>query len=158
PRFGGEGLGVRGCCLCLMPNPLTPSPSPPKRGRGEHEPDSLTGLVYEEARLPAQARLFGQAVLRPSRPTPRPRPMGWGMAEKATPPAEPTVTFWGAARTVTGSMHMVEACGQTLLLDCGLFQGSRAETYHRNCEFPFRPKDIDAVLLSHAHIDHCGNL
>jgi metallo-beta-lactamase family protein len=74
------------------------------------------------------------------------------------PPAEPTVTFWGATRTVTGSMHQVHAAGRTLLLDCGLFQGHRAESYRRNSYFPFRPKDIDAVLLSHAHIDHCGNL
>jgi metallo-beta-lactamase family protein len=71
---------------------------------------------------------------------------------------EPTVTFWGAARTVTGSMHQVDACGRTLLLDCGFFQGHRAESMRRNRDFPFRPKDIDAVLLSHAHIDHCGNL
>jgi metallo-beta-lactamase family protein len=73
-------------------------------------------------------------------------------------PAEPTVTFWGATRSVTGSMHRVDACGQSLLLDCGLFQGHRAESLRRNREFPFRPRDIDAVLLSHAHIDHCGNL
>src|SRR5436190_22170979 len=72
--------------------------------------------------------------------------------------AEPRVTFWGAAQTVTGSMHQVDACGRTLLLDCGLFQGRRADSFQRNREFPFRPKDIDAVLLSHAHIDHCGNL
>jgi metallo-beta-lactamase family protein len=74
------------------------------------------------------------------------------------PPAEPTVTFWGAARTVTGSMCQVEARGQTILFDCGLFQGSRAESARRNRNFPFRPKEIDAVLLSHAHVDHCGNL
>jgi metallo-beta-lactamase family protein len=80
------------------------------------------------------------------------------MARKRTAPAEPTVTFWGAARSVTGSMHRVDARGQTLLLDCGLFQGHRAEGFRRNREFPFRPRDIDAVLLSHAHIDHCGNL
>jgi metallo-beta-lactamase family protein len=55
-------------------------------------------------------------------------------------------------------MHQVDACGETLLLDCGFFQGRRAESYQRNRSFPFRPKDIDAVLLSHAHIDHCGNL
>jgi metallo-beta-lactamase family protein len=80
------------------------------------------------------------------------------MAKKSKPAAEPTVTFWGAARTVTGSMHRLDACGKTLLLDCGLFQGKRAESRQRNQDFPFRAKDIDAVLLSHAHIDHCGNL
>ena len=80
------------------------------------------------------------------------------MPAKPKPSAEPTVTFWGAARTVTGSLHRVDACGRTLLLDCGLFQGRRAESRRRNQEFPFRPRDIDAVLLSHAHIDHCGNL
>ena len=72
--------------------------------------------------------------------------------------AEPTVTFWGATRGVTGSMHEVDAAGQRLLLDCGLFQGPRAESHRRNAKFPFRPRDIDTVLLSHAHIDHCGNL
>lgn len=80
------------------------------------------------------------------------------MAKKRNPPTDPTVTFWGATRTVTGSMHQVDACGKTLLLDCGLFQGRRAESYRRNQDFPFRPRDIDMVLLSHAHIDHCGNL
>jgi metallo-beta-lactamase family protein len=80
------------------------------------------------------------------------------MASKRKPPADPTVTFWGATRGVTGSMHQVDARGRTLLLDCGLFQGSRAESHRRNRAFPFRPRDIDAVLLSHAHLDHCGNL
>src|SRR5438552_9779950 len=80
------------------------------------------------------------------------------MAKKRPLPAEPTTTFWGATRTVTGSMHRVDAGGRSLLLDCGLFQGHREESRHRNREFPFRPRDIDAVLLSHAHIDHCGNL
>ena len=55
-------------------------------------------------------------------------------------------------------MHQVTANGRTILLDCGLFQGRRAESNERNRDFPFRPKDIDAVVLSHAHIDHCGNL
>ena len=73
-------------------------------------------------------------------------------------PAEPTATFWGAAQTVTGSMHQITAGGKRILLDCGLFQGHRSEGIERNRNFPFRAKDIDAVILSHAHIDHCGNL
>ncbi|MDB5307746.1 MAG: Ribonuclease [Gemmataceae bacterium] len=80
------------------------------------------------------------------------------MAKADSPPARPTVTFWGAARTVTGSMHQVSAGGKLVLLDCGLFQGHRAESFHRNRDLPFRAKDVDAVILSHAHIDHCGNL
>jgi metallo-beta-lactamase family protein len=66
--------------------------------------------------------------------------------------------FWGAARTVTGSMHLLEANGRRLLLDCGLYQGRRKEAFERNRDFPFDPASIDAVLLSHAHIDHSGNL
>ncbi len=68
------------------------------------------------------------------------------------------ITFWGAARTVTGSMHLLEINGQKLLLDCGLFQGKRKESNQRNRNFPFDPQVIDAVILSHAHIDHSGNL
>ena len=68
------------------------------------------------------------------------------------------IRFYGAARTVTGSMHLLEVNDHKLLLDCGLFQGRRKETYQRNRTFPFLPKDIDAVILSHAHIDHSGNL
>jgi metallo-beta-lactamase family protein len=55
-------------------------------------------------------------------------------------------------------MHQLSANGKEILLDCGLFQGRRAESQTRNREFPFRAKDISAVILSHAHIDHCGNL
>jgi metallo-beta-lactamase family protein len=80
------------------------------------------------------------------------------MSTPTTPRPLLRVTFHGAARTVTGSMHLVEVNGLRLLLDCGLFQGHRAEAYDRNSHFPFAPKDIAAVVLSHAHIDHCGNL
>src|SRR5438270_260382 len=68
------------------------------------------------------------------------------------------VTFWGAACTVTGSMLLVEINGDRIPLDCGLYQGKRSEARQRNSMFPFPPSDIKAVVLSHAHIDHCGNL
>jgi len=68
------------------------------------------------------------------------------------------VTFWGAARTVTGSMHLVDANGHQILLDCGFYQGKRSEARQRNSTFPFRPGDIHALVLSHAHIDHSGNI
>jgi metallo-beta-lactamase family protein len=66
--------------------------------------------------------------------------------------------FHGAAQTVTGSMHLVEVNGSRLLLDCGLYQGKRKESIERNRKFPFDVTTIDAVVLSHAHIDHSGNL
>jgi metallo-beta-lactamase family protein len=72
--------------------------------------------------------------------------------------AEPTLTFWGAAGGVTGSMHLLEVGNHKILLDCGLHQGRREEARQRNSHFPFHPDQIDAVILSHAHIDHCGNL
>lgn len=68
------------------------------------------------------------------------------------------VQFWGAARTVTGSMHLVQVGEHRILLDCGLYQGRREEAYRRNRDFPFTGQEIDAVVLSHAHIDHSGNL
>ncbi len=68
------------------------------------------------------------------------------------------LTFHGAVRTVTGSMHLVECRGKRVLLDCGLYQGPRQEAFLRNSRLPFDPASIDLVILSHAHIDHCGNL
>jgi metallo-beta-lactamase family protein len=69
-----------------------------------------------------------------------------------------TLQFLGAAQTVTGSMHFLSLNGQRILLDCGLFQGHRGEANERNTHFPVDPESIDAVVLSHAHIDHSGNL
>jgi metallo-beta-lactamase family protein len=68
------------------------------------------------------------------------------------------LTFHGAAGGVTGSQHKLESNGATLLLDCGLFQGRRKEAEKRNRELPFPARSVDAVVLSHAHIDHSGRL
>lgn len=68
------------------------------------------------------------------------------------------ITFYGAARTTTGSMHLVEANGRRILLDCGIYQGHRKEAFEINRNIPFDPASLDAVILSHAHVDHCGNI
>lgn len=68
------------------------------------------------------------------------------------------ISFFGAAGEVTGSRHLLEAGGKKILLDCGMFQGHRRESLDKNRSFPVRPAELDAVLLSHAHIDHCGGL
>ena len=68
------------------------------------------------------------------------------------------VTFYGAARTTTGSMHYVEANGLRILLDCGLYQGHRKEAFEINRNIPVDIESLDWVVLSHAHIDHSGNL
>src|SRR6516162_3476827 len=68
------------------------------------------------------------------------------------------LTFWGAAGAVTGSMHLVEVAGKRLLLDCGLNQGRRKEADEKNRHLPFAGSTIDALILSHAHIDHSGNI
>ncbi|MBE0571728.1 MAG: MBL fold metallo-hydrolase [Ignavibacteriaceae bacterium] len=68
------------------------------------------------------------------------------------------IQFIGAARTVTGSQHLLTINGKKILLDCGLFQGRRKDTYEKNKNFKFDPKEVDALILSHAHIDHSGNI
>ncbi len=66
--------------------------------------------------------------------------------------------FHGAAQTVTGSMHLLSFNDKKVLLDCGLYQGRRQEARERNSSFPFDSRQIDCLLLSHAHLDHCGNI
>jgi len=68
------------------------------------------------------------------------------------------ITFYGAARTVTGSMYVIEVGGKKLLLECGIHQGRREESEQRNQKLPFDPAKIDAMILSHAHLDHSGNI
>ena len=68
------------------------------------------------------------------------------------------ITFHGAAQEVTGSCHVVRVGGSTVALDFGMFQGHRAEAAQKNLSVPFRPAELDAVILSHAHIDHSGRL
>lgn len=67
------------------------------------------------------------------------------------------IQFYGAAKTVTGSCHILHINGKTVLLDCGLYQG-KGEKEFRNEEFGFNPKEVDYVILSHAHIDHSGRI
>ena len=69
------------------------------------------------------------------------------------------ITFHGAAQNVTGSKHLIETDdGYRLLLDCGFHQGHRKEAEKLNRNFPIDAKEVDAVILSHAHLDHCGLL
>src|SRR3569832_345873 len=69
------------------------------------------------------------------------------------------LTFHGAARTVTGSKHLITTDnGKNILLDCGLYQGRGKDTDPLNRHFNFNPAAIDTVILSHAHIDHSGNI
>ncbi len=67
------------------------------------------------------------------------------------------IQFFGGAQTVTGSQHLLTINDKKILLECGLFQGRRKDTYEKNKNFKFDPKEIDAMILSHAHIDHSGN-
>ena len=68
------------------------------------------------------------------------------------------VTFYGAVREVTGSLHVLATAHDHLLLDCGLFQGHRKKTAEKNKVLPFDPAMVTNVILSHAHIDHSGRL
>ena len=68
------------------------------------------------------------------------------------------IEFVGAAREVTGSCHILRVAGKTVLLDCGLFQGKRGESHAKNLRLPIAIEAINAVVLSHAHIDHAGRL
>ncbi len=68
------------------------------------------------------------------------------------------IQFFGAAQTVTGSQHLISANGNRILLECGLFHGKRRESFERNRCLPFDAASVDALILSHAHIDHSGNI
>ena len=68
------------------------------------------------------------------------------------------VTFYGAVREVTGSMHLLDTGDDRILLDCGLFQGRRKETDEKNRVLPFDPAILTNIILSHAHIDHSGRI
>jgi metallo-beta-lactamase family protein len=68
------------------------------------------------------------------------------------------ITFLGAAQEVTGSCHLLQVGDKSVALDFGMFQGRRAETHEKNQTLPFEPDQLDAVILSHAHIDHSGRL
>jgi metallo-beta-lactamase family protein len=66
--------------------------------------------------------------------------------------------IYGAAQTVTGSQHLLMTNGHTVMFDCGMFQGRRQEAFERNRKFKFDPSKVEALALSHAHIDHSGNI
>ena len=68
------------------------------------------------------------------------------------------LSFHGANRDVTGSCHLVEAAGMRVLIDCGMFQGGRRLDEDNSEPFGFDPREIDVVLLTHAHLDHCGRI
>ena len=68
----------------------------------------------------------------------------------------PMLTFIGGAGTVTGSKTLLDTSNGRLLVDCGLFQGRKKLRLQNWADFPVPPESIDAVVLTHAHVDHCG--
>ena len=68
------------------------------------------------------------------------------------------IKFCGAATDVTGSCHLLTTDKHQILLDCGMFQGGKQEEAKNEEPFPFDPSEVECVILSHAHIDHCGRL
>ena len=66
------------------------------------------------------------------------------------------LTFLGGATTVTGSQYLLDIGTARVLVDCGMFQGSPNETERNRIAFAYEPREIDALLLTHAHLDHCG--
>ena len=68
----------------------------------------------------------------------------------------PLITFLGAARTVTGSKYLIRYKDKKILIDCGLFQGIKDDKIKNKKELPLSPKKIDAIILTHAHLDHSG--
>jgi metallo-beta-lactamase family protein len=111
--------------------------------QGVVDTEGAGGIIRQERRLPCS-----NCAVVAGRGRPR-RDSGGGFLE---------IHFLGAAQTVTGSLHMLCVNGQRVLLECGLFQGKRKETFERNRNLPFDASAIDALVLSHAHIDHSGNI
>ena len=68
------------------------------------------------------------------------------------------LSFHGAAQGVTGSCHLLQAGGLRILIDCGMFQGARHADEENAGDFGFEPSEIDFLLLTHAHLDHCGRI
>src|SRR5213594_641016 len=66
------------------------------------------------------------------------------------------LSFLGGATTVTGSQYLLDTSDARVLIDCGMFQGSPNETVRNRLPFAYDPREIDALLLTHAHLDHCG--